>query len=104
MAALNTADLPATPVRDRVLTAAEWVERPASVPAEAIDRRRIGRWLLWRTGPSRGGVTTYVALDPDDLSRSFTFHMEGEHAEGVGPGGTRHTRFRTWKEDLRDSE
>jgi hypothetical protein len=103
VAAVNTADLPATPVRDRVLTAAEWVERPESVPPEAVYRRRIGRWLLWRTGPSRGGDTTYVALDPDDLTRCFTFRMDGDTDEGVGPSGVRHDRFRTWKEDLRDT-
>lgn len=100
MATLRTADLSPTPVRDRVITAAEWEERPASVPPEAIYRRRIGRWLLWRTGPPKGGETTYFALDPDDLARCFTF--DGD-AGGTGPSGAEHTRFRTWKEDLRDT-
>ncbi|MBW3668571.1 MAG: hypothetical protein KY443_05095 [Actinobacteria bacterium] len=99
MTVLRPADRPAPPVRDREITAAAWDERPPSLPADAIYRRRIGRWLLWRTGPSRGGDTTYFAFDPDDLARQFTFHETG-----VGPSGVAHERFRTWKEDLRDND
>ena len=98
-----TADLPATPVRDRVITAAEWEERPASLPAEAIYRRRIGRWLLWRAGPATKDDARYVAVADDDLDAAFSFRLYPDGSgEGVGPSGTTHDRFRTWKEDLRD--
>ncbi len=70
---------------------------------EALYKRRIGRWLLWRSGPARGAHATYVAVDADDLGRSFTFALTPEgDGEGEGPSGTVHARFRTWKEDLRD--
>lgn len=98
MTVLHTADLEATPMRDRSPTAAQWAERPDSLPAEALYRRRIGPWLLWRLGPPKGGDTTYVALHVDDFDRVFTFHEEG-----IGPSGAHHSRFRTWKEDLRDT-
>jgi hypothetical protein len=39
-----------------------------------------------------------VAVHVDDFDRVFIFHEEG-----VGPSGTHHSRFRTWKEDLRDT-
>jgi hypothetical protein len=103
---VHTADLPPTPTRDRNIPATAWVEAPAAVRAlepEALYKRRIGRWLLWRSGPARGAHATYVALAADDLDQVFTFALtpEGDGA-GAGPSGTTHDRFRTWKEDLRD--
>jgi hypothetical protein len=103
---VHTADLPATPTRDRNIPVTAWVEAPASVrdlEPEALYKRRIGRWLLWRAGPARGDHATYVALDAGDLGRAFTFALTPEgDGRGEGPSGASHARFRTWKEDLRD--
>ena len=100
---LHTDDLSPTPMRDRVVTAADWVEAPDVLPADAVYRRRIGHWLLWRSGPPRGDFATYYAFDPDDLARRHEFRLTPEgDGDGIGPSGARHTRFRTWKEDLRD--
>lgn len=101
---LRTEDLPATPARDRVIATADWDDAPDDLPADAVYRRRIGRWLLWRSGPPLGGHATYYAFDPDDLARRHEFRLTPEgDGDGVGPSGIRHTRFRTWKEDLRDN-
>jgi len=103
---VNTPDLPATPTRDRNIPASAWVEAPDELrrlEPEALYKRRIGRWLLWRSGPARGAHATYVALDADDLARVHTFALTPEGTgSGKGPSGTTHGRFRTWKEDLRD--
>jgi hypothetical protein len=114
---VHTADLPPTPVRDRNIPATAWVEAPDSLlglgaglgadggpgPVAAY-KRRIGRWLLWRAGPARGDHARYLAVDADDLTRSCAFALTPDGAgEGVGPDGVTHTRFRTWKEALRDS-
>ncbi len=37
----------------------------------------------------------------DDDAVTFRLFADGT-GTGVGPSGTTHTRFRTWKEDLRD--
>lgn len=110
--AVHTADLPATPVRDRNIPATAWVEAPAVVldagrdlPSQPVAdyKRRIGPWLLWRAGPATGADARYVAVKEGDLSESYTFRLHPDGAgEGVGPSGARHDRFRTWKEDLRD--
>lgn len=119
---LHTAELPATPVRDRRIPASAWIEAPdelleigaraaalgpaghGGAPDVAVTSflRRIGPWLLWRAGPARGPAI-YWAGHVDDLDRSHTLTIDGngEHA-GRGPSGVRHERFRTWKEDLRD--
>ena len=69
----------------------------------ATYKRRIGRWLLWRAGPARRADARYVAIDADDLTTSFEFRLLPDGTgHGTGPGGTRHDRFRAWKEDLRD--
>lgn len=108
---VHTADLPATPQRDRNIPASAWAEAPASVLAagegltepEPFYKRRIGRWLLWRAGPATKGDARYVAVDAEDLARAFTFRLFPDGTgEGAGPSGTTHTRFRSWKEDLRD--
>jgi hypothetical protein len=108
---IHTADLPPTPTRDRNIPTSAWLEAPPSLTelgadlglAEALYKRRIGRWLLWRAGPARGAAARYLAVDADDLGRSFTFTLDPEGTgNGEGPSGTTHARFRTWKEDLRD--
>jgi hypothetical protein len=71
---------------------------------EAQYKRRIGRWLLWRSGPATGADARYLALAADDLSQAFTFRLFPDGSgEGEGPDGVRYGRFRTWKEALRDS-
>lgn len=108
---VSTVDLPATPLRDRNIPASAWREAPEALLRLGDDigrpliayKRRIGRWLLWRAGPARGGNARYLAVDADDLDRhhEFRLHPDGT-GEGAGPSGTVHDRFRTWKEDLRD--
>lgn len=109
---VHTPDLPPTPTRDRNIPASAWVEAPATLLTlgadlglpEALYKRRIGRWLLWRAGPARGADARYLAIDAEDLDRSYTFTLTPEGTgRGHGPSGADHTRFRTWKEDLRDS-
>ena len=109
---IHTADLPATPVRDRNIAASAWVEAPQALLEAGGDigqtniayKRRLGRWLLWRAGPARGERARYVAVDSNDLDNVYTLDLDADGAaDGLGPSGTRHTRFRTWKEDLRDT-
>ncbi len=107
---VTTADLPPTPTRDRNIKAGAWVEAPASLLALGADlpgrpvadyKRRIGDWLLWRAGPASGGDARYWAARADDLDAPVTLrlHPDGS-AEGRGPDGSHHTRFRTWKQSL----
>jgi len=119
---VHTDTLPATPVRDRRIPAAAWVEAPAELlglaeraaalvtldrpgsdePAITSFLRRIGPWLLWRSGPARGPAI-YWAGHADDLTRTHLFVLAADGtASGEGPSGASHARFRTWKEDLRD--
>jgi hypothetical protein len=107
---VHTADLPDTPTRDRNIVARAWIEAPPELLAlghdlpgepEATYKRRIGTWLLWRAGPASGGDARYWAADRSDLSRQMTFRLYPDNkGDGLGPSGTRHQRFRTWKEDL----
>jgi hypothetical protein len=108
---VHTADLPPTPIRDRNIPAEAWVEAPASVLHAGDDigrpviayKRRIGRWLLWRAGPATRADARYVAVDADDLARHYIFRLFPDGSgEGTGPSGRRHTRFRDWKEDLKE--
>lgn len=108
---VHTDDLPSTPQRDFLIPAERWVEAPDAVRALGVDlgvalvayKRRIGRYLLWRAGPARGADARYMALASDDLDRRFTFRLFPDGTgEGAGPDATTHTRFRTWKESLRD--
>jgi hypothetical protein len=110
---VHTADLPPTPVRDRNIPATAWVEAPDSLlhlgddlPGAPVAqyKRRIGPWLLWRAGPASGADARYWVARADDLAVTYTFRLfpTGD-GSGVGPSGATHTRFRTWKEDLRDS-
>ena len=107
---VTTADLPPTPVRDRNIAASAWDEAPAALlelgtdlgigPDRTAYKRRIGAWILWRAGPTRGPAR-WMALHQDDLTEQFTFFVDGtKNDSGVGPSGQTHTRFRAWKEDL----
>jgi hypothetical protein len=108
----HTGDLPPTPQRDRTIPADRWVEAPqelrrlgADIGAPLVEyKRRIGRYLLWRAGPPSRGHTRYMALASDDLNERWTFRLYPDGSgEGDAPDGRRHTRFRTWKEALRDA-
>ena len=110
---VHTEDLPPTPVRDRNIPASAWVEAPESLRRLGDDlpgtpvadyKRRIGPWLLWRAGPAAGGEARYWAARADDLAVTFTFRLHADgNGSGAGPSGATHTRFRAWKEDLRDA-
>jgi hypothetical protein len=107
---VHTDDLPPTPVRDRNIVATAWIEAPAELlrlgedlPGSPVAeyKRRIGRWLLWRAGPATGGDARYLAIDAGDLGTSWSFRLHPDGTgEGLTPDGTRHTRFRSWKEGL----
>lgn len=110
---IHTADLPPTPLRDRNIPATAWIEAPAEVLELGADlpgapvaeyKRRIGPWLLWRAGPASGGDARYWAGLATDTDHAFTLRLFADgRAEGTGPSGTVHDRFRAWKEDLRDA-
>lgn len=114
---VHTADLPDTPLRDRAIPATAWAEAPPSLlalgddlPDRPVARyvRRIGPWLLWRAGPPRKAEARAWAARADEVGtgghQAFTFAFAPDGSgDGLGPSGTRHTRFRTWKEDLRDT-
>ena len=108
----HTTELPATPQRDFLIPANRWVEAPKVLRALGDDlgielvayKRRIGRWLLWRAGPANHADARYLAVDADDVSLTCTFRLFADGTgEGIGPDGVTHTRFRSWKEALRDS-
>ena len=108
----HTADLPATPQRDRTIPATRWVEAPQALRSLGVDfgvaqvdyKRRIGRWLLWRAGPAVRADARYMAIDAEDLERRYTYRLYPDGSgEGEGPDGVRYTRFRSWKESLRDA-
>jgi hypothetical protein len=40
-----------------------------------------------------------MAIDPD-TGETWRFDLHGHSGVGTGPGGSSHTRFRTWKEAL----
>ena len=104
-----TADLPATPTRDRNIPATAWVEAPEELRRLGADlghdlvayKRRIGPWLLWRAGPANKGDARYMAVRADDPSVRLSFRLFPDGSgDGTGPTGEHHTRFRTWKQDL----
>ena len=107
---VSTADLPDTPTRDRNIKATSWREAPPSLLTLGDDlpgrpvadyKRRIGDWLLWRAGPASGGDARYWAARPEALDDAVTLRLLPDgSAEGAGPDGSHHTRFRSWKESL----
>ena len=107
---VSTAELPATPTRDRNIVATAWREAPSELIhlGDALDgqpvatfKRSIGTWLLWRAGPATDADAWYWAADATDLRRQSTFRLFPDGSgDGLGPSGRHHTRFRTWKEDL----
>ena len=108
----HTAELPATPQRDFLIPAERWIEAPEELRDLGMDlgyelvayKRRIGRYLLWRAGPAVRADARYMAVAADDLEERWTFRLTPDGTgEGVGPGNCVFTRFRTWKEALRDA-
>jgi hypothetical protein len=106
---LDTAELPPTPTRDRNIPASAWRQAPAELltlgdalnTGEATYKRRIGRWLLWRSGPATDADAIYLAIAADDTTVTHTFRLFPDGSgDGTGPSGQRHPRFRAWKEDL----
>ena len=86
---IHTADLPATPTRDRNIVARAWLEAPPELlhlgddlegTPEAEYKRRIGRWLLWRAGPAVGDAR-YWAADAADLTVQYTYRLRPETAD-----------------------
>jgi hypothetical protein len=107
----HTQELPPTPQRDFLIPAQRWVEAPAELRSLGDDfgvdlvayKRRIGRYLLWRAGPAARADARYMAIASDDLDRRFSFRLYPDgRGEGMSADGRNHTRFRTWKEGLRD--
>jgi hypothetical protein len=107
----HTADLPATPTREYLIPATRWVEAPQSLLELGRDlgielvayKRRINRFLLWRAGPARGADARYMAIAADDVSEQYAFRLFPDgNGSGAGPDGVEQTRFRAWKEALRD--
>ncbi len=110
---VHTADLPPLPQRERNIPASAWIEAPVALlelgtsfgGGEALYKRRIGGWLLWRSGPATKADAAYLAVWADDLDRTAVFRLLPDGSgEGSGPSGAIHARFRSWKEDLRDSQ
>ena len=109
---VDTGGLPDLPQRDRNIPATAWRQAPPSLLEIGVDlpgspvafyKRRIGPWLLWRAGPATRARARYWAAHVDDLTTGFVFELDGDGGgAGTGPSGADHTRFRTWKEDLRD--
>lgn len=102
----HTSQLPDTPTRSFRIPATGWIEAPAEVLelgdelGEPVEyKRRIGRYLLWRAGPPVGEAI-YLAVDAVDHARCYRFRLSGRTGHGEAPGGSHHTRFRTWKEAL----
>jgi hypothetical protein len=107
----STVELPDTPQRTFLIPAERWIEAPQELRMLGADlgidlvayKRRIGRYLLWRAGPAVKANARYMAIAADDPSERWTFRLFADGSgEGTAPGGS-HTRFRTWKEDLRDA-
>lgn len=108
----HTDELPPTPQRDFLIPAERWVEAPPALRLLGADlgielvayKRRIKGFLLWRAGPAVDADARYMAVAADDLSRQYVFRLyEDGTGEGSGPDGATHTKFRAWKESLRDA-
>ncbi|MEP1125419.1 MAG: hypothetical protein ABJH68_16155 [Ilumatobacter sp.] len=109
---VHTADLPPTPIRDRNIPATAWIEAPESLLTLGDDlpdrpvaeyKRRIGPWILWRAGGARKVDARYwVIHEQTGVEYTIRLFPDGT-AEGAGPSGRVHDRFRSWKEELRDA-
>jgi hypothetical protein len=107
---VHTHELPPLPQRESRIIASQWIEAPSEIMTLGDDLqadpgylRSIGRYLLWRAGPAVRARARYGAVDSTDLERIWTFELDVEgNGEGLGPDGIIHSRFRTWKESLRD--
>ncbi len=108
----HTDELPPTPQRDFLIPAERWVEAPVELRELGADlgitlvayKRRIGRYLLWRAGPANKADARYMAIASDDPNERYTFRLFPDGSgEGAGPDGQLQSRFRTWKEALRDA-
>ena len=107
---VHTHELPPLPQRESRIIASQWIEAPIEITALGEDLqtepgylRRIGSYLLWRAGPAARARARYGAVDSTDLERIWTFELDADgNGEGLGPDGIIHSRFRTWKESLRD--
>ena len=108
----HTDELPPTPQRDYLIPATHWIEAPDELRDLGADlgielvayKRRIGRYLLWRAGPAVKADARYLAVAADDLAERYAFRLFPDGSgEGTGPDGVTHTRFRAWKEALRDA-
>jgi hypothetical protein len=109
---LHTEELPPLPQRTSMIPAERWVEAPDAVrhlgDEIGVDLvayiRRIGDFLLWRAGRAAGEPARYCAVDATDLAERWYFALDAEgNGSGTGPDGVVHTRFRSWKESLRDA-
>lgn len=108
----HTNELPDTPQRDFLIPATRWIEAPDALLRLGDDigvdlvayKRRINRYLLWRAGPAVRADARYAAIALDDLDEHYEFRLLPDGSgEGVGPDGVTYTRFRSWKEALRDA-
>ena len=85
---------------EALLAAAEGIPSADGRPVRIAYKRRLGRWLLWRAGPTRGDAH-YVAVHTDALDRHLSFRL---YADGTGSNtgadGAVHQRFRDWKRSL----
>jgi len=107
---VHTHELPPLPQRESRIIASQWIEAPNEIRTLGDDLqadpgylRGIGRYLLWRAGPAVRARARYGAVDSTDLKRIWTFELDANgNGEGLGPDGIIHSRFRTWKESLRD--
>lgn len=107
---VHTEQLPATPMRDRNIPATAWIEAPtellelgADLPGSPVAeyKRRIGEWFLWRAGPASDADARYMACHVEHTDRQCVLRLYPDgSADGVGPSGVRHQRFRAWKQDL----
>ena len=109
---LHTEDLPPLPQRESMIPATRWLEAPAFVRDLGEDIgvdlvayiRRIHGYLLWRAGRAAGEPARYCAVNAGDFGDRWFFALDAEgNGSGEGPDGVVHTRFRTWKESLRDA-
>ena len=109
---VTTAELPATPLRDRSIPPTAWAEAPARLLELGDDigapitryLRRIERWLLWRAGEAVGSDARYLAIDSGDLDVMYEFRLfPDKTGTGAGPSGEIHNSFRNWKLDLKNA-